>query len=353
MGGKVFVTLNVPRLPHGIYNEMRLKAHESLLPFYKNVVSPPEAPSKIDHGDVDFLVANPTSEKGDSDPASRSHVSAVAIALGAIDYRHTSNSKTTHFAVPIPHRENEHAQIDVHVCPAEYYEWEIFLQSYGDLLQILGILNRPIGLTINDKGLYLRIPEIEPGNRKKAMVFLTDSPTETMAFLGLDGERYAQGFATDEVIFSWCFGGRFYGPLKQEEETSNDRNRLRKRDMFTACVREWFPTHAAELFPKDRPIWTREEVLGEVLRYFPDAKPVYEAKMIEYGQEVWEAEVLAGMRVVNPLAEEKECTEIVRGSKRFVTFDEGSGQWRLSDVILHEDVATRPEWMDYVKTGAR
>jgi hypothetical protein len=341
MGGNVFTDLTVPRLPHEVYHLIRKQCHEALKPFYTDVLSPPEAPDKQDHGDVDFLVARPS--------VSAMPAAEIAKAFGAAKYKHTTNSKTTHFALRIPDRDNEFAQVDVHVCPDDYFEWETFLQSYGDLMQIVGILNRPIGLTANDKGLYLRIPEIEPKNRKKAMVFLTSNPREMMQFLRLGVEKYYSGFATNEEIFHWCLSGELYSAPKVKEETTNDRNRLRKRDMFTTCIRGWFPKHQDALFPPTRRIWTREKVLQEALTTFAAARPVYDAAMAEHKQEEWESGILAAMRTVGPeQAEEKDISEVVRGTKRFVDF--ADARWMVSDVVLREDVGRMPAWIGLIKT---
>jgi hypothetical protein len=358
MGGNAFTDLLTPRLPHELYELIRAQCHQALQPFYEDVITPAEAPSKVDHGDIDFLVAQPKQDKNGRIAAG----STVAAALGASKFKHTPNSKTTQFAVPLPKAhmvagsedtDGLYAQVDVHVVPdPAFLAWELFLVSYGDLVQILGILNRPIGLTANDRGLYLRIPEIEPGNRKKAMIFLTDSPSEMMSFLHLDEDVYNTGFATNEDIFRWCLQGVLYSEPKAKEETSNDRQRLKKRGMFISCIREFVPEHAAEIFPPSRRVWTREEVLKEALRTFPTAQAPYDAALAENRRVLFEASVLADMRVVGEAlgASEKEITELIRGSKRFVEYDERIG-FAISDTQGAERaVSEMPEWMQYVKT---
>jgi hypothetical protein len=291
----------------------------------------------------------------------------IAKALGAFEFKHTANSKTTHFAVPYPssavvdelsnfqslaeHDEPLYAQVDVHLVPDQtFFAWELFLSSYGDLTQILGVLNRPIGLTANDRGLFLRIPEIEPKNRKKAMVFLTSSPTAMMHFLRLDVDAYERGFTSNEEIFEWCLKGGLYIPPQTRDETSNDRQRIRKRDMFTDCMREYYPEHQERLFPPSRKIWTREEVLEEALSTFPHARLIYNDAMTEHLREEFEATVLADMRVVGTTlgANEKEITEVVRGSKRFVNVVDG--EWVISGVALRDAVELIPHWMAFITT---
>ena len=353
MGGNVFTDLTVPRLPHDLYNKIRSQCHEVLIDFYEDVFTPAEAPSKRDHGDIDFMVARPkTMHKGK--PVTHAE-QEIAKALNAVQVKKVSGSKTRHYAVPYPKssedekNEELYAQVDVHVVPnPDFLAWELFLNSWGDLMQIIGVLNRPIGLTVNDRGIYVRIPEIEPTNRKKAMVFLTSSPTDMLCFLRLDVDQYERGFTTNEEVFEWCLNGGLYPAPKQHDETANDRTRIRKRVMFTECMREYYPKHKDRLWPATRRTWTREEVLEEALNTFPQARLGYELAMSEHAREGFSRDVLASMAEVGQSlgAEPKEIAEVVRGSKRFV--DYVKGDWVLSGVALHDAVALVPDWMEYI-----
>ncbi|KAG8876703.1 hypothetical protein FRB97_003998 [Tulasnella sp. 331] len=339
MGGNAFAHLNCPRLPHNLYHTLRTQCQSALEGLYTKVKSPPVGPSKRDHGDIDFLVAGPKHSPS---------AETILKALGATTYLHTSGSSTTHFAIPLP--DGNHAQVDLHVCPDNSFHWELFMQSYGDLLQILGVLNRPLGLTADNRGLYIRIPEIEPSNKKKAMVSLTADANVAMRFLGLDVLKYSNGFSTNEQVFEWCMAGRFYGPVvasKVNNETHNDRVRYRKREMFTACMKEWLPAHP-EVW-SGRKLWTREEVLAEALEYFPDARHIYHQAMSEYNQELWEVSVLKAVREAVPLTVEYKAGDVMRGLKRFVTLDPDAG-WTLHPNATQENIVRRPVWMTHITT---
>ncbi len=80
----------------------------------------------------------------------------------------------------------------------------------GDLWNILGTTIRPFGLTVNDKGMYLRIPEIELLDRKKSMIYLTDSPSQILQFLGLDEEKWWAEFGTRREMFELAAGCRMF-----------------------------------------------------------------------------------------------------------------------------------------------
>jgi hypothetical protein len=362
MGGNAFPTLSVPRLSHAQYNHL-LEICTTILQdrFYATVTSAREGPSKVDHGDIDLLVCTPTHDFKAPD---------LSTALGAT--AHTKAGITTSFAIPIPSSDDEvregtpqyanrdgevkpmppqhpqqHAQVDIHVCAPSSLAWELVMLGYGDLMQIIGVLNRAIGLTANDKGLNIRIPEIEPYNRKKAMVLLTHDPRAMFEFLGLDAERYfSQGFASDEEVFAWCVQGRFFGPKARdsENESANDRIRYVKRGMFSRCMNEWMPEHASVW--EGRKVWTREEVLEEALRWFPKVKEEYEGKMREHEGKVRDEELLKEIKGAVPLEGDRLVGEVMRGLKRFVKYE--AGRPVLCDTAVDEEITEKPKWMDHV-----
>jgi hypothetical protein len=349
MGGNAFPGLKIPRLSHDLYNTLLVKCLTTLyVTFYRRVTAPDEAPGKSDHGDIDLVVCDPTREFDVTD---------LAKALGAV--RHTKVGVTTSFALPLPsvkegdekldserNEEKEYVQVDIHVCPSEYYEWEVFLTSYGDLVQILGVLNRAVGLTANNHGLHLRIPQIEVYNRKASMLYLTHSVTEFMSFLGLGHMKYLSGFATDEEIFAWCVNGKFYGPSAKDQDNENARDRQRyvKRKMFTQCMNEWIPAHP-EIW-QNRKIWTRQEVLDEALIFF-NVSEKYEQMLSQHEKKLAEDELLAEMKAVVP--ENNDSTtigEVMRGLKRLVTWEDGRAVWRETGL---DEIGDKPRWTSLVE----
>jgi hypothetical protein len=200
--------------------------------------------------------------------------------------------------------------------------------GYGDLVQIVGVLNRGIGLTMNDKGLHVRIAEIEPSNRKASMIRLTDDPINVMKFLGLDSEEYKRGFESKEQIFRWIAAARFYGPDPErsaDDETisknsSNDRQRFRKREMFAQFFKEWAPAHP-EAFKNAERI-PRQDVLREVIDFF-QVQDQYNEAMSTWKQEETQREILEAIRRVIP-AEGEKLGQAIRGAKRWTAFQNGA-----------------------------
>ena len=150
-------------------------------------------------------------------------------------------------------------QIDFKICPTlKILEWELFHGAHGDLWNILGSMIRKFGLTVNNLGMYLRIPEIEAKDRKMSMILLTDEPRQILEFLGLDEEKWWKEFSSREEMFEYAAGCRMFWVKAGEEEDSpedgeevkvaiegqeggkegkkklkhNDRQRMAKRPIF-------------------------------------------------------------------------------------------------------------------------
>lgn len=353
MGGAAFPNHNTPRLSHSEHSQLQSKIITLLKPFYRHILCPPEAPSKPDHGDLDLLVCH---------PLSTFTVDAIAVAIGAA--AKTKVGVTTSYCVPLEPESDgteRFAQIDLHLVSDEsLLQWESFSSSYGDMQQILGVLQRPLGLTANDKGLHVRVREIEKSNRRKAMVFLTKDIAKMLEFFGLDGEKYGRGFEGNEDVFSWCLGGRFWGERvvgdvlegrmrdsrrENGEEGlgmhSGDRQRLRKRDMFRDFVERFVPAH--EEMWKGKRDWSREEVLEDALRFF-DVRGKYQELMEEF----WASERERGLleEIKSTIPEEGDrLGQVMKGFKRWVVWEDGKPVMRDED----QEISDRLKWLAQVK----
>lgn len=102
-------------------------------------------------------------------------------------------------------RKKLYIQVDIHICP-DYrtFRWEYFHNAHGDLWNILGSTIRRFGLTVNNNGMFIRIPDIEFHDKKKSMIFLTEEPAVILAFLGLDGSKWFKGFDSREDMFEYA-----------------------------------------------------------------------------------------------------------------------------------------------------
>ena len=285
MGGGAFADLNTPRMPPILYQHARDNALQILRKYYAQAECPIEAPAKIDYGDIDILVTSPLQSPLDDN--------LLADALGAAQHKKTTNSQTTHFAIPYPadfaetprrfpeQKEDCFIQLDLHRCSSsEGFTWELFHQAHGDLWNILGGMIRGFGLIVNHAGLYIRLEDVQNLNRDQCRIKLTSSPSETLKFLDLDESEYWKTFHSHDSMFEYAATCRFHDPKryegKHEELKSNDRMRSKKRPVFAKWLEEYLPTHQEN--PPGRSVsLSRGEVVEDAKRVFGVAE-VYDKK---------------------------------------------------------------------------
>lgn len=270
MGGSAFNSpkhgsLQTPRIPNHIYQRLVSHFKSILSGFYSRVESSPEAPEKSEHGDIDILVEGPLKTCSSS--------KVLQSALGAatcIDV-----SPTAYFAI-WDDQLAAYVQLDVHICRQGGIEWECFHRSYGDLWNILGVMGKPFGISVNDTGVRISAESIEKRNRKASMLFLTDSPQEAIELFGCSWEQYQKGFRTVEEFFAFCAQCRFinYEKISWKLIGRRDEGRLKeKRPLCRRWVTEYLPSIAPngvqnETAATSRPGITREAVLEEALTRF-------------------------------------------------------------------------------------
>ncbi|KAI7764566.1 hypothetical protein LZL87_003771 [Fusarium oxysporum] len=173
-----------------------------------------------------------------------------------------------------PHR--VFIQVDVRYClskkQAKYLR---FFQSHGDLWQILGSIIRPYGLTVDDKGLHIRVPEGELINRKKAKVLLTSKPDDILMFLGLPVAEYWRPFATTKAMFEYItkcpmFSLPRYSTFEEEMGlgTANDRRRMASRPVYREWTQEFKPRLREKGLYFENSL-TRDEIREKAFNTFP------------------------------------------------------------------------------------
>lgn len=344
MGGKVFTKLGLaqPRISQELYERMIAECLPKLEEFFDNVVVPRDAPDKLDHGDIDFLVGGIFGLLRDEDLWKR-----IEGALAA-EYR-IARGNSQSYAVPHPDIENAYIQVDVELAPgdgtlaaADLFEWTRFMKGDADLLQIIGIAHRPLGLVCNDRGFHVRIEEIEPYNKKMALIFLTRDLVQAMEFYGFDVDKYHKGFESETEIFDWVARGRFFSPevFEQHTEKADDRSRKRKRPMFRRFVDEYMPEQ-----PKGgNKVWTRWEVLLEALRKF-DVQDEYFHKISTHKHKEAEEALWEEIKDVLPL-EGNPLKSTVETLRRWVIFENSR------PVISNKPMpADYPGWSQFIDEG--
>ncbi|KAI8629485.1 hypothetical protein F5Y19DRAFT_83761 [Xylariaceae sp. FL1651] len=369
MGGLAFTSgpdpLYTPRMRPEVYRAVRDECQEKLRELFVVVAAPIEAPAKTSFGDIDLFVTweqkkvfpSPTTNTNnaplgplsDDDP-----MEAIYQRLGAVRQKSEGKEHTMAMAIPWPDlfpypepdpklasklaslssEENKnkelefdkdgkhdtqrpYIQADIHICESlTHLQWMLFKHAHGDLWNILGATIRPFGLTVDEVGMHLRIPEIEEINKKEARVLLSSEPNDILGFLGLkaDGKQWEEPFVCDEDIFEYAASCRLFWVQPQERESvdngyggggggdgieieggdegnsgnssaanrrrlkSSDRRRMSQRTLFRKWIDEFLPAcRASGRFASSTPL-TRDEVRLQAFDYFPGVQTVYNRK---------------------------------------------------------------------------
>ncbi|RYP56957.1 hypothetical protein DL769_009791 [Monosporascus sp. CRB-8-3] len=339
MGGLAFASgpepLYTPRMPPEIYQLVRDHCHTVLRQLFICVATPIEGPGKEDYGDIDIFLAweqkkiVPSKLVNDSLKGLPEEPLEAAARLLKAEKTRKEQPHSLTLAVPWPEVPQDSAtqkdpagtqvngrndqvkedikrrfiQVDLHYYQnIDQLQWMLFKHAHGDLWNILGSTIRPFGLTIDGVGLYLRIPEIEKEDRKKAKVLLTEDPAAVLDFLGLksDGQQWEERFALFTDIFEYAATSRFFrvGPNESpgedgidcEEQTgaetdkkklkSNDRRRMNQRPLFRMWVEEFLPKCRAERRFGNTQL-TRDDVRDQAFARF-GVRREYEARLVEW-----------------------------------------------------------------------
>ncbi|CAA9963096.1 hypothetical protein PTMSG1_06464 [Pyrenophora teres f. maculata] len=328
MGGLAFANVQTKsgepvkasRMSPEIYKSLSVQYQRLLETIFERVVVPREAPAKKDHGDIDYLV------DGIRPPTTKDELcQAIQHILGS-DV-HIQNGSSSSYAVPHPEMPGAHVQVDIELSvgegtpeSAELFEWTRFMKGDSDLLQILGVTHRALGLTCNDRGLHVRVEEIEVYNKKKALIFLTRDPNAAMEFYGLDVAKYWTGFTDEDDLFDWASNGRFFSSaaFAGRVEKHNDRARQAKRPMYQRFVEKYVPAHTEKGATN---IWTRQEVLQDALISF-NKQTEYDAMIEEHNLKTREEELWKEIKVAVPVPINK-LDPVMKGLRRWVEFVDG------------------------------
>lgn len=260
-------------MPSSVYREVRDRCHAALRKLFLCVATPIDGPAKKDYGDIDILVAL---EKRLVFPVATAPVQAapdqvaspgrgddmlalIREALGAERMIIERGGMAANLAIPWPEdllaisgsdgdapvatgtditmtedcyvpkqqetqpqrqtesdqqeQQTRHIQVDVRICASvQQLQWALFKHAHGDLWNLVGSTIRPLGLTVDEEALWLRIPEIETFHRSRAKVLLTADPAAVLAFLGMSAEAkyWEEPFGSVEGLFDYVASCRWF-----------------------------------------------------------------------------------------------------------------------------------------------
>ncbi|KAF2212120.1 hypothetical protein CERZMDRAFT_59593 [Cercospora zeae-maydis SCOH1-5] len=348
MGGAAFAhavaegqpTLRTPRMTPQTYERLKNIYLERLAKFFPRcrVAQLREAPGKADYGDIDFIIA--TKEPLDAVQFANTLGAAGFLSYGGL------------YMLAVPPSpvlsESEYAQIDIDLIDPAFFDWHTFYSSYGDLSGLLGQILHNLGFTVSDKGVFLRLRELDDAKAselhlrvtdKQGLLFLSKDPNQVMQFLGLDTARYHSGFDSVDDFYAWLARCRsltpdYVGNLQyKRKDTSNQRQKEHKRSMITNFFKDYLPSQlgldTSEI--DDSATWKedltqrRQEWCEEAVSFFKKREEMEGLRndlAISIGNQT--ADYLIKPMVLAHYGESRtKVPEIVRAIRRWVGFEDG------------------------------
>lgn len=370
MGGNAFARsdITVTRIDDQLHRQSAATFQVILERFYNQVLLPPSAPGKEDHGDIDFLVSEAKARQGGEKLRGEIGEEVVGIEevvgqeLGAAAvYR---NNAMTSYAIPHPQQSNLHIQLDTHLCDPTYLPWILFLTSYGALVPILGSVHHRLGLIINDKGFWVQLDLPKGANecgipKPEMVVFMTLDPERMMEFMGLDAERYRTGFEDEEQVFHWIREGRFFRRIAKRTtvtatspEAADDEARVKgdsarepKRRMLAR-----FGTYSSAFTPSLDSETSPSQVALEAATFF-DKRKQYDTQLQHCLAQVQDFNFWQQVRSALPGSSSRRA-RIIKSLKKWVRVE--GGEMRVSEepmdrsplsVGTEDELAGRLKWI--------
>ena len=357
-------TLNTPRMTPAEYQRLKniylAKVQAYFADSHAKVAILREAPEKVDYGDIDLFVGldedveflRLANEMGARGLIIHSTGAVQNCTVGvpkdessrerpAVLYQTTQSNSSSRSPSPAEVTPEDYAQIDITIIPTDLVDWHTFYSAYGDLNGLLGHIITNLGFTITDRGLWLRMKELDVSKNiertgladSEGKLMLSKDPAQVMRFLGLSVDEWDAGFSTLHSFYSWLGACRVLHPvaIKLKRDKAHERIREQKRDVYRRFFFEWLPAHVPEMnetFEKEEQVKTiselRERYLQEAIDFF-DKRAIYEmmhkAAVLKIRNAVAE-NVLRPLVAKHSGAKAKKLPEMMRAFRRFVVFDQ-------------------------------
>lgn len=197
------------------------------------------------------------------------------------------NNSTSEATEPGDIAQPLYCQVDVQHChDVSDMDFRLFQYSHGDLVNLINICIRPLGLLIGGAGLCIRVLGFEKQGGKRPKVSLTRKSEEILDFLGLDVERFSRPFHTNHELFEYMATCRFWSPMllgvksrSNEHEDASGANQEVAWSRWVygrPLVKEWLQEYVLKLQSEKSSDLTPDTVRQMVFETFPNAKKAYD-----------------------------------------------------------------------------
>lgn len=186
-------------------------------------------------------------------------------------------------------------QIDfIHVSKEEF-DYALNYFGNNDLGNLIGKIARQFGLKHGHNGLFLPLRD---GNNMFAEVILTLDYNKSLEFLGLDVDRYKQGFNELSDIFEFVSKSPYFNPDKYKLENLSNKGRVRdkKRTTYQEFLK-YCETLTGEYWisNEDKTVY-----FEHIFFYYPEAYEDYKIQMarlamVKYSKEKFNGDIVSNL----------------------------------------------------------
>lgn len=251
MGGKLF---NTQRLESDKYFELCGRVEKLLNGIFGRVYLVRAYKSKRDHGDGDFLCAEP-SDTYTPIPKQLENL----FGLKKEDIK--PNSNIISFVL-------ENFQFDAIITKPRYFESSSFYYSDSPSGNAVGKLAHFLAVSFGFDGLYYTLRD-DANTYKLGKIPISTDMAKICEFFGLDYQKKMVGFQEEKDIFDWIVGSKYFDARLFSWEAMNHRSRIRdsKRPDYHRLLEYVNKSHKEKTFDR----LDRKSNLILVDKYFPEA----------------------------------------------------------------------------------
>lgn len=169
-------------------------------------------------------------------------------------------------------------QTDVILTPPEEFDFARVFFAYNDLGLIIGRMAKGLGLTYGFDGLCLKI--YADNNIKMGKINLTKDPKRAYEILGLDFDRWEQGFNNMEEIFDFASKSPLFVLRVFEDSFQNSPNRRRdNKRQSLSLLKIWLEKNKNKFQYKNKKL-SQFEIINFCEKEFPEANVSEKVKKI-------------------------------------------------------------------------
>lgn len=223
MGGKA-LHIGTERLPIQKFILLEKEVLEKLLHRYPMAKATKYFHNKKDFGDLDVIVVG-------------EHVVYEADKAEMAKYlKETFDTKEIFFNNGVVSFEYKNFQIDLILVKSYELETAHFYYSYNDLNNLVGTYVRNFGLSLGYDGLTIYLSD--SSNNEHSSFIISRDPRKIYEFVGLNFDRYLEGFNDIQDVFEYVISSRFFTTslFKYENLDSKNRTRNRKRKTYSTFL---------------------------------------------------------------------------------------------------------------------